>query len=45
MYAVYACIGSDAMKEAGILRSAQNDSTVQDPIEQYKNQHLPAFNL
>ena len=36
MCAVYACIGSDTMKVAGILRSAQNDSTVQDPIDQYK---------
>jgi len=35
MCAVYTCIGSDAMKVAGILRSAQNDSTVQDPIDQY----------
>jgi hypothetical protein len=36
MYAIYAHIGSDAMKVAGILRSAQNDRTVQDHFDQYK---------
>jgi hypothetical protein len=39
---IYACIGSDALKVAGILRSAQNDSTDQDAIDQYKTSDLCA---
>jgi hypothetical protein len=35
MCAIYAFIGIDAIKVTGILRSAQNDSIVQDPIDQY----------
>jgi hypothetical protein len=37
IYAIYACLGCDAMKVTGILRSDQNDSIVQDCVDQFKN--------